>query len=138
MLDQCRTPEIPVSSPASQPKGVCAECGCPFQKSRPHQQFCTDAHKRAFQNRQNAEGRPVIALAKAWRAGRNLGKDASEDRETARQVLSELCSILDNFNAADKAAGRPNPLHYAKGLLRQGRYIDRQSMKPRPRTFGRK
>lgn len=126
MLTQSTLPELIETCPVPQPKGLCAECGSRFQKTRPHQQFCSDAHKRAFQNRQNVEGRAVIALAKAWRAGRNLGKEATDERETARQVLSELCSILDNFNAADKDAGRPNPLHYAKGLLRQGRYIDRQ------------
>jgi hypothetical protein len=128
MLDLTATAEIQKTAPAGQPKGLCAECGCRFHKVRPQQQFCSSAHKTAFQNRQNVEGRAVVALAKAWRAGRNLGKgpEAESQREVARQALSELCSILDSFNAADKADGRPNPLHYAKGLLQAGRYIDRQ------------
>jgi hypothetical protein len=120
---------LPQAQPA-QPKGLCAECGTRFHKVRPHQQFCSTAHAKSFQNRQNVEGRAVVALAKAWRAGRNLGKgqDAEAQREVARQALSELCAILDGFNAADKQASRPNPLHYAKSLIHNqaGRYIDRQ------------
>jgi hypothetical protein len=131
MLDQSTPAETQVSLPGpipAPPRHICAECGHPFKAARPHQQFCSPAHKATFQNRAAVEGRAIIQLAKAWRAGRNLGKgpEAEIDREVARQALGEMCSILDNFNADDKAAGRPNPLHYAKGLLRHGRYIDRQ------------
>ena len=127
MLQTTNAAENAQSASTRQPKGICAECGERFHINRPQQQFCCPAHNKAFQNRMLSEGRAVVALAKAWRAGRNLGKgpDAEEGREIARQVLSEMCAILDGFNAADKAAGRPNPLHYAKGLLRGGRYIDR-------------
>lgn len=127
LQDLTATAEIPQIAPSGQGKGICAECGERFHINRPQQQFCCPAHAKAFQNRMLSEGRAVVALAKAWRAGRNLGNgpEAEENREVARQALSELCAILDGFNAADKAAGRPNPLHYAKGLLRGGRYIDR-------------
>jgi hypothetical protein len=128
MFTQTDPAAATVSRPAAMPRGVCAECGQRFHINRPQQQFCSPAHAKAFQNRQLTEGRAVVALAKAWRSGRNLGKgpEAEDQREVARQALSELCAILDSFNAADRDAGRPNPLHYAKGLLRQGRYIDRQ------------
>jgi hypothetical protein len=133
MLDLTQTAETSVSVPTAkpaQPKAVCCECGKPFVRVRPHQQFCSSVHAKAFQNRQNTEGRAVVALLKAWRAGRNLGKgpQAEQDREIARLSLSELCSIVDGFIAEDKAAGRPNPLVYAKSLVHNqaGRYIDRQ------------
>lgn len=131
MFEQSVIAESQTSASQPMPKGVCAECGGRFPKNRPQQQFCCPAHKTAYQNRLAVQGRAVVAFAKAWRSGRNLGKgpEAEDQREVARQALSELCAILDSFNAEDKAAGRPNPLHYAKGLLRSGRYIDRQKVR---------
>jgi hypothetical protein len=97
---------------------VCCECGAEFVPNRPQQQFCTPKHKTEFQNRAAAEGRALVALAKAWRAKRGSG-------ETAKAAFKEFVSILDLFNAQDRAAGRPNPEAYAAQLLKQGRYIDR-------------
>jgi hypothetical protein len=130
MLDPMTTAETSVSLPTpapAKPGPVCCECGQPFKRVRPHQQFCSTAHAKSFQNRQLTEGRAIAALAKAWRAGRNLGKNADPvKQQVARDALAELCAILDGFNLADRQAGRPNPLVYAEGLLKAGRYIDRQ------------
>lgn len=101
---------------------ICAECGTSFVPARPQQQFCESAHKIAFQNRAAAEGRAVIALAKAWRASRN----SAANRELGSKCLSELAAILDLFNSDDRAAGRPSPMIYAESLLKQGRFIDRR------------
>jgi hypothetical protein len=103
----------------------CAECGQPFKPSRFHQSFCCPAHKVAFQNRAAVEGRAIIALAKAWRASRNR----REDSALGSQCLSELCTILDEFNARDREAGRPAAQAYAKRLLAMGRYMDRETRK---------
>jgi hypothetical protein len=131
MLDQSAVAEIPVSlpTPAAAPRNVCCECGQPFKAVRSHQLFCSKEHAKTFQNRQLAEGRAVIALAKAWRVGRNVKgstPEAEKLKRTASEALTELCSVLDFFIANDRDEGRPNPLVYAKGLLRSGRYIDRQ------------
>lgn len=109
-----------VSSKLS-PGVVCPECGNLFNRNRPQQEFCSTAHAKSFQNRQLTEGRAVVALLKAWRASRNK----KENGPLGAQCLSEVCTILDSFNAADREAGRPNAIVYGKRLLSSGRYIDR-------------
>lgn len=120
---------IPASRPALKARS-CAECGETFIPNSYQQQFCSPAHKTAFQNRAAVEGRAILALAKAWRAGRNVkgsGEDAEKRKAVASRALSEMCAILDSFMADDAAAGRPNPLEYAGRLLANGsRFIDRQ------------
>lgn len=108
----------------------CAECGSEFIPNRGQQQFCEPAHKTAFQNRMAVEGRSIVALAKAWRAGRNVkgsSPEALAKKAVASQALSEMCAILDLYMAEDAAEGRPNPLDYASRMLANGsRFIDRQ------------
>lgn len=105
----------------------CPECGAaipPREKGKMGRvaKFCSDEHKERFQKRQAKEGRAIVALAKAWRASRNR----KEDREVGAKALSELCATLDQFNAQDRAAGRPGPIAYAEDLLNDGtRYMDR-------------
>lgn len=106
---------------------TCPECGTELPR-RPAgargqaPTFCCTAHKTAFQNRQAVQGRAIIAMAKAWRAARNR----KEDSGIGREALTEMSAILDSFIADDRAAGRPRPTEYARTLLNQGRYIDRQ------------
>ena len=108
---------------------VCPECGQAFSQpaktakgGRPRT-FCSDEHKTAFHRREQKEGRAIIALAKAWRVSRNR----SEDRETGRKALSEMCSILDGFISDDRKAGRPRPTQYVNQMLSTGfLYIDRK------------
>lgn len=126
-------PEVDQISPApaqGRKARRCQECGASFIPASYQQQFCSKPHKVAFQNRQAVEGRAVIALVKAWRAGRNVkgsGPEADKRREVARKALSELCSVADAFMADDRTAGRVDPLDYASGLLANGfRYMDRQ------------
>jgi hypothetical protein len=117
------------SSPETARRATCPECGSFFVPKSYQQTFCCKEHKAAFQNRAANEGRAIIALAKAWRAGRNVkgsSPEAQALRQTASEALSEMSSILDLFAAQDNAANRPNPLGYAKSLLRQGKFIDRQ------------
>ena len=124
MTDQAIAPQA--GNALEAPKSpICPNCGNPFKRKSYQQSFCGKECKIAFQNRAAAEGRAIVALAKAWRASRN----AKANREIGAQCLAELCSILDSFNSEDRAAGRPSPIGYAKGLLAQGRYIDRQRSK---------
>lgn len=119
-----RTPKPPL------PARSCADCGTEFTPTRQQQQFCCSAHQTAFQNRAAVEGRAIIALAKAWRAGRSVkGKTAEHDalRATSSQAFSQLCTIVDGFATEDRLAGRPNPLGYAAALMADGtRFMDRR------------
>jgi ribosomal protein S27AE len=121
-----------VSQPAAVAKfgnRTCPECGEAFAAGSYQQTFCTKEHKVAFQARAAAEGRAILALAKAWRVGRNVKGSTPEAlalRQVAADALSEMSSILDLFISQDREEGRPNPLGYAKTLLRQGKFIDRQ------------
>jgi hypothetical protein len=104
----------------------CPECGTEFRRSSGRggvKTFCTAEHKKAYQARAAAEGRAIIALAKAWRECRNR----KEDGPTGSAALAEMVSILDSFNAADRKAGRPRTTEYVKRQLRSGyRYMDRK------------
>lgn len=113
---------VAVAPQAAPGARVCHECGGEFVHKSYQQQFCSTAHKAAFQNRQAVQGRAVVALAKAWRASRNR----KDDRELGSKALAELCSILDSFNADDREVGRPSPVKYARALLSTGRYVDRK------------
>ena len=109
---------------------TCADCGSTFQAKRSHATFCKPACKTAFQNRAAAEGRAIIALAKAWRLSRNAkgqSPEAIATREVGGAALSELTSILDLFTAQDRAEGRTAAMtiEYARGLLDAGKFIDR-------------
>lgn len=89
---------------------ICPECGQEFTtnggRGKPRI-FCTDAHKQAHANRRMARGKSLVAIAQAWRKSRGSG-------EAGKFFFAELTSMLDEFNAQDLAAGRMDPVEYAK------------------------
>lgn len=129
-------PHNPAGSTVTPPHGtpkpitrICAECAQPYavRMSGPGQnsKFCPgEVCRRAFDKRKLAQGAPLVPLLKAWRLARN----AKERRELGAACLSELSSIVDGFNEADRKDGRTSEmtLAYAADLLSGGRrYIDR-------------
>lgn len=103
---------------APRPLRICAECGEGFVPRRPQQQFCKPAHKTKFQNRSAADGRAIIALAKAWRISRN----SAANRDLGARCMSQMSAILDAMNERDRKANRSTEmtLAYAKVLLDSG------------------
>lgn len=124
-LDQIETKPRNSNPDPSVGRRPCAECGDLFHAVRHMQQFCSPQCKRVFHERAVLEGRAIVALVKAWRGSRNR----REDGPLGSQCLSEICSIVDGFNAADREAGRPAPQLYAKRALAAGRYVDRARRK---------
>lgn len=113
-------PEIAPQAVQVRKERHCPECNGVYSiGARGTKRFCSTKCQGAFNNRAAAEGKVVIALAKAWRlkrGGKGIGQEA----------LAELCTILDHFNAQDRAAGRPPITGYVEQLLANGsRYIDR-------------
>lgn len=104
----------------------CPECGGDVVRKSargPMPTFCSLTCKKAFGNRQLVEGRAVVAFLKAWRIDRAQGEIASTS-------FQQICQIVDQFNADDRAAGRPRADLYAAKLLREGTsYSDRQHVK---------
>lgn len=97
----------------------CPNCGKPVvRKPGPGgaKTFCAPRCKVEYQGRAMNEGRAIIAFAKAWRESRNR----KEDREVGSAALAELCNVLDSFNAADRAAGRPRTTEYVKTQFQRG------------------
>lgn len=108
---------------------LCSECGRPFVMTSDarvaHKRFCSDAHRKAFNNRNTAQGGPLVPLLKAWRVSRSGSPD---DRKIGAEALSEISSILDGMIAEDRKAGRSTRIiidHAAAGLNSGMRYIDR-------------
>lgn len=92
---------------------ICPECGVSFHTTHPTKRFCSNEHRQAFANREAAEGKVIASYAKAWRlkrGGKGVGKEA----------FAELCRILDDFNARDRAEGRPPVTGYVSTLLASG------------------
>ena len=99
---------------------ICPECGCTFATGHRTKRFCTPQHKQDYANREAAQGKVIASFVKAWRLGRG-------SKGVAKAAFAELCTIVDSFNAEDKAAGRPPASLYVKGLLDTGYlYVDRK------------
>ena len=108
---------------------ICPNCGGPVARRSPKgpmPTFCSDDCKKAHGNRHIVEGRAVIALLKAWRIDRGSG-------EIAQGAFTQICQIVDQFNAQDNAYRGPNgqtrpraDLYAAKLLADGSLFIDRQ------------
>lgn len=105
---------------------ICPECGGQVVRRSargPKPTFCSPKCKRDHGNRHIVEGRAVIAFLKAWRIDRGTG-------EIAKTALTQMCQIVDQFNAQDRDAGRPRADLYAAKLMQDGRlFMDRQNQK---------
>lgn len=115
-------------------EAICPECGGPAVRRNargPMPTFCGPECKRNHSNRHMVEGRAVIAFLKAWRADRGSG-------EIAKSSLTQLCQIVDQFNAQDREAGRPRADLYAAKLMADGRlFMDRQNVRNAQRAAAR-
>lgn len=98
----------------------CPECGKVNWFEGSQALFCPPAEgqnsqscKKAWNNRNLAQGGPLVPWLKAWRMSRRLKGDP-----IGGIVLIEVCNILDRLIAEDKAAGRPNPVAIIKQRIR--------------------
>lgn len=102
---------------------LCPECKMPVARKSPKgraPKFCSPAHAQAYNNRLLQEGAALVAFAKGWRVDRGSGP-------IAKDCLTEMCAILDHFNARDLEAGRVRADYYAATILADGtKYIDRR------------
>ena len=98
---------------------ICPECGQEFtaapKKGKPRT-FCTDAHKQAHANRRASRGKSLVAMAQAWCRLRSA-KKGSENYDLANYFFREVQSMVDEWNAEDKAAERMDPVEYAKLVI---------------------
>lgn len=79
---------------------TCAECGQPFKCAPGPKKFCTNEHRRAFDNRSRARGYLAVPLLQVWRKGK---RGRTDDTAYAFQQLARLADL---WNEEDKAAGR--------------------------------
>ena len=107
-------PTEPALTPAPLPystypdvKRTCPECGNEFETKHRKALFCSASHKLAFHNRCAARGKVLIPLALAWRGGRGSG-------DTAKRSFMRMSTLLDEWNAEDRAAGRTPMLAFVE------------------------
>lgn len=82
--------------------------------------YCGSKCQKEKGNRDLGRGAALVTLIQGWRVNRGRG-------EIAKAAFAEVVSIVDQFNADDKAAGRPRADLAAAKLLATGiRYIDRR------------
>lgn len=115
------------TSPGHQPARTygCPWCGKHAERKSPKGRapmFCSKACMTAMERLKLADGRAIIALAKAWRISRNNPGNSA----LGAQCLSEISAILDLQNERDRKAGRSSAmtLGYAERLLKGDRYKD--------------
>lgn len=87
-------------------RGICPECREPVKAGST---FCSPAHKSAFHNRSSARGRVVIPLLMCARMQRN------RKGTSAPKAWTEARTLLDQYAAEDKAAGRISMVDYVAG-----------------------
>jgi hypothetical protein len=79
---------------------TCAECGQSFKCAPGPKKFCSNEHRKAFDNRNRARGYLIVPLVQMWRKGKN---GRTEDTAYA---LQQMARLADLWNEEDKAAGR--------------------------------
>lgn len=130
-------PHIPVETRARSveepsplvPRGMrlCPECMTPF-RGHIMRIFCTEAHKRAWNNRQLGRGAPLVTLAMAWRQGKDVARadkgtpseKAKARKEVAKLAFIDFCNELDRLAQEDRAAGRLPALTIVEDRARRG------------------
>jgi len=96
-------------APATYGQTVCLNCGVTFTRTHHRQAGFHDRKCQIdFQNRNRARGQSLATLAQAWRMGRNTRNPKA--KATATAAFSDMCTLLDRYNAEDKAASRPGGL----------------------------
>lgn len=79
---------------------VCPECGVAFKATHHLRVFCCSRHQIAYHVRSAQRGKVLLPLAQVWRTGKR-GKT-----EARAYAFGEVCALLDQWAAEDKAAGR--------------------------------
>ena len=114
------------------PESPARTYGCPWCGGNPERKsakgppplFCSPKCRTAMEGLKLADGRAIIAFAKAWRISRNNPRDSA----LGAACLTEMSSILDQLNERDRKAGRTSAmtLSYAERLLKApDKYRDR-------------
>ena len=93
----------------ARPLASCPYCPARFTPTHHRQFYCTPAHKKAMDRLQQVRGQRIAVLVQAWRTGRHR-RPGTADRATANDALSQLATLADQWNAEDKAAGRPGAI----------------------------
>lgn len=116
-----------VAETPQNPSRRCPECGKAFsvvsKTGGSPKRYCTPEHKRAWENRQISRGMKIVLLAQAWQQMRHR----KSPKGLRGWALSEMCNIVNQYTAEDKAAGRMAPLdvltdrHKSDGTLGVGR-----------------
>lgn len=96
---------------------LCRECGEGYQAERRSSEFCTDAHRKAFNNRRALRGAELYDLFMASRFDR--------DKAKAEGAWSVMCRMASHYHAEDATvrAGRPSWLS-VETIKARHQYLD--------------
>lgn len=117
--DSCApgSPSIPLRGVAIYKPRPCPECMAHFQPVHPRQLFCSEAHKRAFNNRWTVRGRALAVIATAARITRGGNRG---DRQTGRTARREAERMMSRFAQEDRDAGRMSAVDYMRDRQKIG------------------
>lgn len=120
-------PIVPAASTASErpaKRKRCPECSAdvPPTKTGVMRIFCAAECRSKYHARSKARGQALLPMLLAWRTGRG-------STDIAKKAYAQVCAILDDFAAEDRAAGRPPAAEYAEKLLWMGTHRERRRIK---------
>lgn len=82
------------------PHRICPQCGSDYVAHHGRQNFCTTICKTTFHDTNAKRGKVAMAFVQTWRTGK---RGATEDTSFA---FTQLCKMLDTWNAQDRERGR--------------------------------
>lgn len=91
----------------------CPECMKHFPPNHPHQVFCSDAHRAAWNARAKKRGRQVFAVMMVARITRDGSRG---DKELGKRAASDQRELLRRWKDDDAEAGRMPWVDYLKRL----------------------
>lgn len=110
---------------------TCPECATTFTPRREHGRFCQPACAKAWNNRNVAQGGPMVQLVKAWLQTRHA-KPGTREADICRYARAELTRLGRQYLDDDAAHDR-DPLAIVGAMMDAGDMVeDRQQASDRP------
>lgn len=95
----------------------CQWCSEPFHSSHPTKLFCTNAHKKKWENYTISRGKVLLPIALAWRTTR--GRKGSGGDE----AFKEMTEFLDKVAAELVAQGAQPVIHHYRKTRASGQGV---------------
>ncbi len=95
----------------ARPLKHCAECGMEYRPSANNNRFCSNQHRKDYNNREALRGAQLLRVAYHHR--RLASGSTPEERKDSGAYLSAMSRLLDGWIREDMREGRKPPIRPA-------------------------